>query len=225
MTYVIEKFQFCLYNRAMQAPTHNFSHPRWTWMTSLGWIVGLIVAILAGDLVGDSDFVFTYFGGITALFVGLMQWLVIRKFAITPQWIWLTVLGVGAGFFLVEGILWILAQALDIHFKQDEAFFFVPLESALGGLACGWLQSKYQLSRVSSATGWTFTQCLGWFAPTAVIMMWAFATTGLFKGRNPILAFSAFLFIFGPGALLGWLTGKKLKTMLSEHHWVTLPPL
>lgn len=159
------------------------------------------------------------------LVVGLMQWLAIRRFAITPQWIWLSALGIGAGFFLVEGTLWILARTADIHFKQDEAFYFVPVETAIGGLACGWLQSKYQLYRVSTATGWTRTQFISWFTITAVIVVWAFITSVLIKGRYPVLLMMNFLFIFGPGALLGWMSGRKLKSMLSEHHWVTLPPL
>lgn len=184
-----------------------------------------MAAILGADIFGDSDFVFTSFGLMVGLVVGLMQWLAIRRFAITPQWIWLSALGIGAGFFLVEGALWILARTADIHFKQDEAFYFVPVETAIGGLACGWLQSKYQLYRVSTATGWTRTQFISWFTITAVIVVWAFITSVLIKGRYPVLLMMNFLFIFGPGALLGWMSGRKLKSMLSEHHWVTLPPL
>ncbi len=195
-------------------------------MTFLGWLLGLVVAILGGDLMGDSAFVFTYFGTMVGLFVGLMQWLTLRKFAIGPSWIWITALGLGAGFFVVEAVLWILSQTAVLQLSQDQAFYFTPVESMLGGLACGWLQSKSQLSRVSNAGGWVTTQLISWLAVTAVIVLWAYVTYFLFKGiRHPILLFGNFVTIFGPGLLLGWLSGRKLKTMLSEHHWINLPAL
>jgi hypothetical protein len=210
----------------MHASVHHFSLARWTWMTFLGWLLGLVVAILGGDLMGDSAFVFTYFGAMVGLFVGLMQWLTIRKFAIGPSWIWITALGVGAGFFIVEAVLWILSKADVLKLTQDQTFYFTPLETMFGGLACGWLQSKYQLSRVSRAGGWVTTQVISWFAVTAVIVLWFYVTLIFFKGsRHPLLLFGNFVTIFGPGLLLGWLSGRKLKTMLNEHHWIDLPAL
>jgi len=211
----------------MQAPVNHFSLSRWTAMTALGWLLGMAAAIALAGIAEWTGFTFTFFGLVVAAFVGLMQWLVIRKFAVSPGWIVDSALGVGIGFFLVEGSMKILSLATDGHIKEDEAFYFFPLEAALGGLACGWLESRNQLSRISSASGWSRTQLAAWFIPMAIMVIWFYFTTTLTHSRNPVLLYMNFLFIFGPGALVGWISGRKLKGMLSvsEHHWIKLPPL
>jgi hypothetical protein len=58
------------------------------------------------------------------------------------------------------------------------------------------------------------------------MVLWFYVTFFFFKAnRHPLLLFGNFVTIFGPGLLLGWLSGRKLKTMLSEHHWIDLPAL
>jgi len=194
-------------------------------MTAAGWLLGMAAAIASAGIAEWTGFTFTIFGLVVAAVVGLMQWLVIRSFAISTRWISYTAIGIASGFFLIEALLRILAMVADIHFKQDEVFLFFPLEAALGGLACGWLQSRYQLSQVSKAKGWILTQFFSWFVPMTLLVGWFYVTTTLTHSRDSVLLYMNFVFIFGPGALIGWISGKKLKLMLSEHHWIKLPPL
>lgn len=198
----------------MKAIANQFSLFRWTILTAVGWLGGMAGAIAAAGVGEWTGFTFTFFGLVVGAAVGLMQWLVIRKFAGSPGWILDSAFGVGIGYFVVEGTLKILALTIDLHIKPDEEFYFFPLEAALGGLAAGWLQARNQLARFSNASGWTSTQLAAWFIPIAIMVIWFYITTTLMHARNPVLLYMNILFIFGPGALVGWISGRKLESML-----------
>ena len=82
---------------------------KWILFTSLGWIIGFILALLIAEPLGKIELDFFGLGLGIATGIGLMQWLALREYTtINSKWLWLTSAGMGGTFLMFDILIVIL---------------------------------------------------------------------------------------------------------------------
>jgi len=196
----------------METETRPSSQPflrRWVLATLGGWLLGVIVIVLLGEigellLVGDQSSVGIGMGWT----VGYLQWRVARNwFSATSQWMWASVVGMGAPFLLSDtiGALWTGAP-----FLVGRHYLALHLSVALGSLLVGLWQRRILQSHSMRANWWVVACTVGWILAavvTTLVMVPGHPESSLELWRN-----------FGAiplgGLVLGVVTGEALLWLL-----------
>lgn len=174
---------------------------RWVRGTFFGWIVGLVVIIVAGisgDLIGkgeiDSQFIIGLGMGAG---VGYVQGRVLKRWlGAARDWAWMSVIGIGLPFLVFDfvGAIWNgLPEVLRLE-----------LEVAISGLLVGALQRRV-LSPHSSKANWWVPACVaGWTLAAATA-----ASGSLLDITFPSRLLNLATILLG-GVVLGLVTGGVL---------------
>ena len=153
----------------MSTDSRHVSWLLWLWWVAAGAIGGGVGGTVAAPLLtlGDSDWILAANGYVffivAAVIMGLLQWLILRRYIRGARW-WVlaTAIGWQAGFAAVGNISLPIVLALDLD------VFGIP-SSILNGLQMGaivglvqWLVLRRQVARAwwwipASAMGWTMS--------------------------------------------------------------------
>jgi uncharacterized protein YacL len=191
---------------------------KWIVFTTLGWVIGLIIAIIIADPLEKINLDLFGLGlGITTG-IGLMQWIVLRRYTtINYKWMWLTIAGMSGSFLLFNIILDVL-NALDFKVKMDgvPAMITITIAVALGGFLTGQLQRKLlKKNNFTNTHGWVLYSFLEWTTCSILISVYfVFMNNVLnlaFTNVGKLMNLLAFLLI---GPILGYISGKKILTIL-----------
>lgn len=192
----------------MSAGQKPFTIRRWVLLTLLGWIVGIaLIVLIAGlgealKIGGDAQWIV---GLGMALGVSCLQWVMLRKhLSRSSRWIWTTTVGMT--------MAWVIADTLRsfLHFRPDDQV--LPTTIA-GALLAGWLQWRFVTKGLGAKSiDWILITTIGWIFSALII----FPMPSVNKLHLPRLLsiFLAFATLFSGGIILGWITGKKMKSLL-----------
>jgi hypothetical protein len=139
--------------------------------------------------------------------IGLMQWLVLRRYGIPQSWIWFTVAGLTLGYLLFNWLgkpLWDLANG--------NALLVATL---VGALIAGWLQYRFILKAISGTSAkWIGVYTLAWVVAHATAAITGYIISSPLP-RGLIVTLNISL-ILAAGPLLGWITGRYLLPLLRD---------
>ena len=192
---------------------------KWILFTSLGWIIGFILALLIAEPLGKIELDFFGLGLGIATGIGLMQWLALREYTtINSKWLWLTSAGMG-GTFLMFDILIVILKALGFKYKMDgaPAMIAITLSIAVGSYVTGLLQNKFLIkNNYINTNGWILYSFLAWTTCSLFISVYFICMDNVFHiaftSAGKIMNIFAFLLI---RPILGFISGKKILTVLN----------
>jgi len=193
-----------------------FSLKKWILLTWSGWFVGVALvlglsAVLemlqAGKLLGDQSAV-----GIGMGFgVGLMQWIMLKNHLKSSQgWIWSSLIGFAIGYIAVD------KYCSSLSLKPES---YLPFATALGALITGLLQYFFILKKVSnSAMSWIWVSFFAWVVAHLMVQgLFLIDHKSLETYMPRILGIFITIFcILSGGPLLGYVTGKKIISILKD---------
>lgn len=191
----------------------------WILFSSLGWIIGFILAVLLADPLEKFKLEWVGIGFAISGGIGLMQWIVLYKYArMDSKWLWLSIAGMGVSFLILDIIIVIL-NALDFKYKLDgpPIMVFTIFTVALGSYCTGYLQEKFILRKYFKATdGWVRHTMLGWMSCVLLVTVYMTISGKLNWIDYPLgKLMNMFVTIMG-GPLIGYFTGKKLLVILNS---------
>jgi len=188
-------------------PNEKYFLILWIMANAVGWILGVIVALMLAALqetihLGNA----VYIGLGMGWTVGLAQWLVARKwFGATIRWMWAPALGMTTSFLFADLL------------RLDQSVAALPLFAAIGGLLTGLLQKDLPRSRSSLARRWAIVSAVAWMCPAllvAVLLVPGHPRTLLESVRN-------LGSIASGGVVLGIITGVSLVSFVHAESTVS----
>ncbi len=79
---------------------------KWILFTTLGWVVGFILALMIAEPLDKINLGFFGLGLGIVTGIGLMQWIILRRHtSIDSRWMWLAIAGMGSSFLLFDVII------------------------------------------------------------------------------------------------------------------------
>src|ERR1035437_10482329 len=132
-----------------QESPKQLTQNRWIWLTTAGWFIGILLVVgfaMLGEIILTKD----ESGGQAAVGigmgtgVGLMQWVVLRKYLESIQkWLWFSIIGFTLSYVSFD----LIAANIDLAIKAEVA---LPIATTLGALISSWLQYKFILRNLTS---------------------------------------------------------------------------
>jgi hypothetical protein len=178
---------------------------RYTW---LGWIIGLFPAIAFLVLLDALKVEVTASIGLgMGGGVGLMQWVILRKYIVMGrQWLWYSILGMTSSYLLFD-----LVQE-SLHLSQE---YYLPFATLLGALVTSFFQHHYILSgHTTQSRRWMLFSCLGWLLSHVVLFAIAyFSMQYLPETIAKLVNMAAML---SGGLVLGVVTGLAIVPLLKH---------
>jgi len=176
---------------------------KWIKATFWGWLLGVVLLIFLSsilDALGIEHMQF-YIGISMGAGVGFAQWRLLKKYmAMSAQWCYFAMLGMGLPFLLFDFLL------------NYSSAFKLPLSVAIGGLLVGILQFRFLKGSIANAAVWIYASVIGWTlaALTTLLINYTmqFKVTGYL---NLVLALLNLGLILAGGLVLGWSTAWVIK--------------
>ncbi len=140
----------------------SFFLQRWMLATVVGWIVGVIVAVLLSGLEGlihmsGESSIGIGMGGV----VGYFQWRIARKwFSASQQWMWASCAGLAVPY-VIQDLLQTFVVKGPFYFGGSEQLNFYLLP-ACGSLLAGLWQQRLLRSHSTRAIWWVLASIAGW---------------------------------------------------------------
>ena len=144
--------------------------------------------------------------------VGLMQWIILRKYLKSVQkWFWFSIIGFTLSYVSFD----LIAANIDLSVKAE---FALPFATTLGALFSGWLQFKFILRNITSkASNWIAYNTIAWLLAHLI-------TSGmlLINMKTPfimpkaVIAIFALIFITIGGPILGFITGRFIVPVINK---------
>lgn len=192
---------------------------KWILFTSLGWVLGLILALIVSHPLDEIKLSVFGIGFGISIGMGLMQWVILKNHVSkAAQWILYSVYGLG-GTFLMLNILQLIFELFGVTFMGDGLSFLIPSVAGalLGGYVSGFLQDKYILSKIANQkTKWAITTAMAWLFATLNLVVF---TQFIFKIHfiqtisGPFPAIIVFLSV---GPIIGLITRKKIVSIIQN---------
>ena len=132
---------------------------QWIFFNTLGWASGLLFATVA--IKGEASF--TAFYGLIAAFLGVGQWIVLRRFLRHPKFVWiiLTIAGFVGGQLAAQAITRMLLPSMDVA-NIGAGLVFGGLIGVTLGLVLGVTQFVLLPSGYAPAFYWIIANIVGW---------------------------------------------------------------
>lgn len=205
----------------MSEKTKNQLTPlKWTLFTTLGWVLGFALALIAGHPLEEIKLSVFSLGLGISFGVGFMQWVILRNhISEAAQWILYSVYGLG-GAFLILNILQLIFELFGVTFMGDGLSFLIPSVAGaiLGGYVSGFLQDKYIFRKITNQKSqWAITTAVAWLCATLNLVVF---TQFIFKIHfiqaipGPVPAILVFLSV---GPIIGLITGKKIVSIMQNN--------
>ncbi len=183
--------------------------PRWILASLFGWILGVLIIMVLAQFLDSSHIGGQFPVGVgMGLAVGYTQWRVGRKwFGATSQWLWATLVGMGASFVLFDIVdaLWKGAP-----FMIGSGYLGLFLCVALGSLIVGIWQRRILESHSTRATWWIAGCIASWILATLTVVL--IMVPG--RPESSLALWRNFGAIPLGGAVFGVLTGGALVWLL-----------
>lgn len=171
---------------------------RWVVATTVGWVVGMLAAIILSVLVvnlvypKETDLIV---GLCLGAAVALSQKIAVRRWVtLAPGWVWGATIGVGIPFVVVV--------LLD-EFRPGTSEGWWPWLLIAGGAVCGLLQAYAARRHSSRAYWWVLVSAVSWsvaWALSRVAGVFGFLGGGAILGA---VSCGAFLWIWKPPRTVG----------------------
>lgn len=189
--------------------TTPFPLLRWTLYCLAGWIIGIGLLIAISGLFdllhisGKSGQEAIGLG--MAMGVGVMQWLIIRKYVSNGlTWVWCLLGGLGIPFLVYDYLsTW-------IPYSADSMVVVVAI---IGAIITAFLQYYFVLKPVSPRAKLWIPYCIvGWVSYN--LLFGVYMVFDVIHMRNVLGIILAFTLVLGGGPLMGYITGIGLKKIL-----------
>ena len=201
-----------------QESPKQLTQNRWIWLTTAGWLIGILLVIgfaMLGEIILHTN---DESGGQAAVGigmgtgVGLMQWVVLRKYLESVQkWLWFSIIGFTLSYVSFD----LIAANIDLAIKAEVA---LPLATTLGALISGWLQYKFILRNITSkASNWIAYNTIAWLLAhliTSGMLLINMKTS--FNIPKVIIAVVALFFLTVGGPILGFITGRFIVPVINK---------
>lgn len=192
--------------------TKSLSLSKWILFHTLGWVIGVIAAILLADPLEIIKLPFVGFGLSLGGGIALVQWMLWRRYiAIDFRWVWMGMAGLGSSFLLLDLCI-LAARALGSHYQLDgvPAAAAIGLAAVLGSLVTGRLQERMMKQVYPDAMGWTLSTVLGWTTAAVVVAVYVTITVQWHVERSVASGLASVVAIMSGGPIIGYFTGKKV---------------
>lgn len=187
----------------------SFSVGRWTLMTFLGWLVGVVLILVFSAFLFVSEVrpIQFYIGTGMAIGIGFFQWIYLKKHLnMSVLWWIATIIGITLPF-----------VAFDFLLEPDSEYLLL-LSTVCGSLLYSFLQFLLLRKHSTKAIWWIPITFVAWMA--ALGLIWLIDLMMLIRGTGIMLAVTAILnlvLILGGGVIVGLIQGKTLQWMLKKN--------
>lgn len=193
----------------MEQSEKQFPSGKWIAFNFMGWLSGIALILLLSKLfekAGLESFRF-FIGFGMASGMSIFQWLVLRKvFPVNPGWIWWSILAMGLPF--------LVNDALSAFFNISLDENYLPVSIACGVLLLSYFQYSVLNDHYNDVGKWIPVSTAAWLLAAAMLI--AIKYTMQMEGNDwLLLSLNVFLILSG-GPLVGWLTGLKMKKIVSS---------
>ena len=201
-----------------QESPKQLTQNRWIWLNTAGWFIGILLIVglaMLGEIILHAK---DESGGQAAVGigmgtgVGLMQWVVLRRYLESVQkWLWFSIFGFTLSYVSFD----LMATNIDLAIKAEVA---LPIATTLGALISSWLQYKFILRNITSkASNWIAYNTIAWLLAhliiSGLILINMKAIFGIPKVINAVVALF-FLTVGGP--ILGFITGRFIVPVINK---------
>jgi len=185
----------------------SFTVKRWITASFLGWFAGAFAVILTSslfDAAGLEGFQF-YLGISIGGAIGYMQWRLLRHSGVGLDWIWGACAGMGFPF-LVNDLLSRFAV-------YSLGFWYLPVNIVAGALVVSVWHQRILRTKFGAAVSWFPVSFVAW--TVAPMLLPASDSLRFLGAPNIITLIMNISSIIGSGALLGLITGAKMRSILT----------
>jgi hypothetical protein len=201
-----------------QESQKQLTQNRWIWLTTAGWFIGILLVVgfaMPGEIILHAK---DESGGHAAVGlgmgtgVGLMQWVVLRRYLESVQkWLWFSIFGFTLSYVSFD----LIAANIDLAIKAEVA---LPIATTLGALISSWLQYKFILRNITSkASNWIAYNTIAWLLAhlitSGLIMINMKASFDIPKVINAVVAL---FFLTVGGSILGFITGRFMVPVINK---------
>ena len=201
-----------------QESPKQLTQNRWIWLTTAGWFIGILLVVgfaMLGEIILHAK---DESGGQAAVGigmgtgVGLMQWVVLRRYLESVQkWLWFSIIGFTLSYVSFD----LIATNIDLAIKAEVA---LPFATTLGALITSWLQYRFILRNITSkASNWIAYNTIAWLLAhlitSGLILINMKASFDIPKVINAVVALF-FLTVGGP--ILGFITGRFIVPVINK---------
>lgn len=179
---------------------------RWTKATFLGWLLGVALILVLSSVLDSTGIEHLQFhlGVGMGAGVGFAQWLLLKKrAAMSKNWIWFSILGMGIPFIILDLM------------PAEMAPHKIAAGIVSGALATGLLQYQLLKKQFRNAQLWIYGCFTGW--TLAVATVFAIDYTKYLTSSNLVLFFLNLFLMLAGGIVLGAISGFALKRIYSNH--------
>jgi hypothetical protein len=201
-----------------QESPKQLTQNRWIWLTTAGWFIGILLVVgfaMLGEIILHTK---DESGGQAAVGigmgtgVGLMQWVVLRKYLESVQkWLWFSIIGFTLSYVSFD----LIAANIDLAIKAEVA---LPIATTLGALISSWLQYKFILRNITSkASNWIAYNTIAWLLAHLITSgMFLINMKTSFNIPKVIIAVVALFFLTVGGPILGFITGRFIVPVINK---------
>lgn len=201
-----------------QKSPNQLTQNRWIWLTTAGWFIGIILVVgfaMLGEIILHTK---DESGGQAAVGigmgtgVGLMQWVILRKYWKSVQkWLWFSIIGFTLSYVSFD----LIAANINLAIKPEVALL---IATALGAFISSWLQYKFILRNITSkASNWITYNTIAWLLAHLITsgMVLINMKTSLNIPKGIIVVVAIFFLTIG-GPILGFITGRFIVPVINK---------
>ncbi len=204
-----------------QKSQKKLTQNRWIWLTTAGWFIGIllifVLGIFAEIILPAKEESGSQLGiGIAmGIGVGLMQWVVLRKYLESVQkWLWFSILGFTLSYVSFD----IIASNVNSNLKPEVV---LPFATTMGALISSWLQYKFILRNITpKAYNWIAYSTIAWLLAHLFTMgTWPFFSMPIpFKLPKIFYFIVMIIYPVVGGPLLGYITGRFIVPVINKQN-------
>jgi hypothetical protein len=201
-----------------QESPKQLTQNRWIWLNTAGWFIGILLIVglaMLGEIILHAK---DESGGQAAVGismgtgVGLMQWVVLRRYLESVQnWLWFSIFGFTLSYVSFD----LIATNIDLAIKAEVA---LPIATTLGALISSWLQYKFILRNITSkASNWIAYNTIAWLLAHLITSgLILINMKAIFDIPKVINAVVALFFLTVGGPILGFITGRFIVPVINK---------
>jgi len=182
----------------------SITQSRWILFTTLGWVVGIALAVLFAESLDVLHLEYFGLGLGVATGIGFMQFLALRKVnGMNIRWMIFTIVGIGSTFLFFNLVL----MKVDLNMEGVPGIILMILAASLGGLFTGYLQQRGR---------WMWYSFGGWAMCSVLISSYGLIVAPMHLEQTAVGALFNVLAMLIGGLVIGIVTGKGITGVKSQ---------